>query len=552
MRFALDKALTLTECMGTPQCHAYRERIFRAHESLCLPLAKQYCRTEKAKGYVVANLELGELHKRLTLGPKYQGLFIDSPDEDVKAFSEQRSLEIYGIGRFWIKNRGFKRAAEVIARKLEECNIQFPHPDWRNADNKALAGAIARTGCAAWWRRQIRHLQGEVVEHVLIELGLVNLRAGIYTSNHSVKRKLAQWHRNNELLAAMEAENDLGQVFNLLELAQRGMANLQNRRNELMVRINGFQEIALEKGHKAIFYTITAPSRFHAYRSKPFHRNPNYQDASPKDTQAYFNTVWARIRASLKRQKIEIYGIRVVEPHHDGTPHWHLLLFVAQEQTKALTDTLWRYALEDSPDEPGARKRRVKVEHIDPDKGSAVAYVAKYVAKNIDGENVGADFYGRDAVESATRIRAWASIWGIRQFQFIGGPSVTAWREARRMITTEEGQAQLERLGDDYVNALLSAADRGDWKAFVALSGGPTALRKDQPLRAYHVAKERPNRYGEVAKQLMGLLFEGIKHLRTRFRAWTIRTAQKITEALDFNEGFSIGGANAPPLEFCQ
>lgn len=105
----------------------------------------------------------------------------------------------------------------------------------------------------------------------------------------------------------------------------------------------------------------------------------------------------------------------------------------------------------------------------------------------------------------------------------------------------------MERLGDDYVNALFSAADRGDWKAFTVLSGGPTTLRKDQPLRAYHVAKERPNRYGEAAKQLIGLLFVGIEHLRTRFRSWSIRYVQVAANTPKFNKGFSVGGANAPP-----
>lgn len=41
-------------------------------------------------------------------------------------------------------------------------------------------------------------------------------------------------------------------------------------------------------------------------------------------------------------------------------------------------------SLQDSPDEAGAQKHRVGVTPIDYRRGSATAYVAKYVSKNID------------------------------------------------------------------------------------------------------------------------------------------------------------------------
>ena len=109
-------------------------------------------------------------------------------------------------------------------------------------------------------------------------------------------------------------------------------------------------------------------------------------------------------------------------------------MFVAPEHSALVVDTLRAYALSESPNEPGAAERRFKVERIDPAKGSAVGYVAKYVSKNIDGEGVDRDEEtGAPGKDSAPRVVAWARTWNIRQFQFFGVPPITPTRELYRL-----------------------------------------------------------------------------------------------------------------------
>ncbi|TBL64530.1 replication endonuclease, partial [Hafnia alvei] len=49
----------------------------------------------------------------------------------------------------------------------------------------------------------------------------------------------------------------------------------------------------------------------------------------------------------------------------------------------AIVEIMQRYALKEDGDERGARKQRFECKHLN--KGGAVAYIAKYVSKNIDG-----------------------------------------------------------------------------------------------------------------------------------------------------------------------
>ncbi|HHZ7357075.1 TPA: replication endonuclease, partial [Proteus mirabilis] len=73
----------------------------------------------------------------------------------------------------------------------------------------------------------------------------------------------------------------------------------------------------------------------------------------------------------------------VAEPHHDGTPHWHMLLFMLPSQLEEIRSIIKAYTVAEDNHElitDKARKARFYVEEIDPEKGSATGYVAKYIS----------------------------------------------------------------------------------------------------------------------------------------------------------------------------
>ncbi|MDD0816426.1 replication endonuclease [Curvibacter sp. HBC28] len=398
----------------------------------------------------------------------------------------------------------YLNAADLRAAMARIC---LGHHITPPGDHHKDGPAIARMGCAQWWRRKLRKQHAQIVEASAIRIGRVNRSADLYVSEERFCARQQQNARNAETLESTLARNELGQEYTLAELAATSTVNKSNRRAELMTRISGFERIARHLDHAGEFITLTCPSRFHRWRTvnhgQKVIENPLYDPLeTPATAQRHLAQVWACIRASLKRQDIAVYGFRIAEPQHDGTPHWHLLLFCEADHVQALRDTIRRHALKDSPDERGAAQHRCDFKSIDWAKGSAAGYIAKYVAKNIDGHQVGNDFNGKPATETAQRVEAWASTWGIRQFQQIGGAPVGVWRELRRIPALPGGVPAHLKQAHEAVNKMAQIDGHESacvaWDRYCMAQGGPTCGRAAAITLAM-VQPEKLGRYGDEA-----------------------------------------------------
>ncbi|MEW8295455.1 MAG: replication endonuclease [Candidatus Thiodiazotropha sp.] len=406
---------------------------------------------------------------------------------------------------------------------------------------RGLDGAVRRMCDDRWWRRRLKKAETIAIESAAIEIGLVHKKGEIYVSNENLLRRRERQRRNRNLMETLQVVNELGEAFNLQEVIDGSLSNPVLRRNELMVRIAGCELYAKQNEYEALFLTLTCPSRFHARYGKSGDPNPHYDGSRPSDGQAYLNRVWSRARAAMARMGIEMFGIRIAEPHHDGTPHWHILVFVRPDQAEALISTLQHYALQDSPDEPGAQQRRFKVEKIDPAKGTAIGYVAKYISKNVDGYGIEADESGLEAPKAAERVKAWSTAWGIRQFQLFGGPPVSVWRELR-LLRDEVSNPKIE--------AARIAADQGEWAVFIEVMGGMNCFREDRPITLAKAWSDRPNCYGEPIGEVVLGVQVGDVAIQTRVHVWVVELIGSDSSCgSNFENQVDQSGNH---LEFCQ
>lgn len=84
----------------------------------------------------------------------------------------------------------------------------------------------------------------------------------------------------------------------------------------------------------ALLVTITLPGEYHATRCQGgvVTRNPMYDPwRTPRYAAWRLRMTWLYIQARLARWGVEVWGMYLVQPHHDGTPHMHVLVYCDAE-----------------------------------------------------------------------------------------------------------------------------------------------------------------------------------------------------------------------------
>ncbi|MHA3267420.1 replication endonuclease [Yersinia pseudotuberculosis] len=464
---------------------------------------------------------------------------VSTPTEETRILSDAELLTIY----------------RNIALEVWSLRVRPPH--WRElgpkpnqpdepVDRTVYYSAIARSINPDWWERKLWRLRNDWRESQLRAAGLIHKRAAPYVSKEALADWIEQKRRNREFFKRHELVDDEGNTVSLEAMVDASISNPTIRRHELMARMQGIELVAQSRGDVGVFYTITCPSKYHA-NNQSGHANPKWNHSTPPQAQAYLTKLWANIGSKLGRENLRVYGFRVAEPHHDGTPHWHLLLFMKPQERHAITEIMRAYAVKTDRAELGKRtSARFTAKRLDPKKGSATAYIAKYISKNIDGYALDGELdheTGKPLKETARFAMAWASRHRIRQYQPIGTPPVTVWRELRKLsnqlVTTLKISGTYQRgkplLIDPAMDAVTAAADAGCFATYIMKQGGVLIPREDYTVRIAYQDNEQPNAYGEITEKIFGIyspLLGEASRICTRLKTWKIVARQKVKPAV--------------------
>lgn len=161
-----------------------------------------------------------------------------------------------------------------------------------------------------------------------------------------------------------------------------------------------------------------------------------------------------------------------------------------------------RYSLKEDGDERGAAKNRFECKHLN--KGGAAGYIAKYIAKNIDGYALDGELdkdTGKPLKDTAAAVNAWASTWRIPQFKPIGVPTMGAYRELRKLPRGVSIASEL----DERVEDVRAAADGGDFDLYIAAQGGANVPRDAQTVRVARKVADELNAYDEEVQKVVGI-----------------------------------------------
>lgn len=473
--------------------------------------------------------------------------YIAQHDSEQSAlFTDRAQQEIYG-------------QIAGIARRFNVRPLHWKKYCKRKMNMRAAFSSIARLVNDEWWVRQLKAQRMQWREALLIAVGEVNLQKSGYASKQAIRDVRARRLAAMEYLKSCDLENvETGERIDLIDKVMGSISNPEIRRMELMSTIAGIEKYAASVGHIGMFTTITTPSKYHPTRQvgakekRQVNFNHKWDDAafSPKDGQRYLVKIWSKMRTAFKDAGIRVYGMRVVEPHHDATPHWHMMLFCDRAQRQAAVDIMRRYALKEDGQERGAQKQRFQCKHMN--KGGAASYIAKYIAKNIDGYALDGELdhdTGRPLSETAAAVTAWASTWRIPQFKSIGVPTMGAYRELRRLPSG----VSIANEFDELVEAARAAADTGDFAAYISAQGGANVPRDMQTVRtARHVVDEL-NEYDEEIQKVIGIYAPhlGAGHIHeTRTTQWRI-VSKAVDVAVHPLNLLSASGAPWSPVNNC-
>jgi hypothetical protein len=295
----------------------------------------------------------------------------------------------------------------------------------------------------------------------------------------------------------------------------------------------GTEEYARDLGYGCLFITLTVPAHMH---SNPTSKNNTWDGTTIKEAHDYLAQKWKKFTNDLSRKKYSIklsegdlFGYRVVEPHADGTPHWHALIYSAHELLKGSILTLLEKHFSNKSEALTTSYFPMNSEN---ESHPPISYIVKYLSGAVDFDNNYITNNSDDKIK-AQQVDAWKSAVRLRSFQAFGKTAPkTYWRLFRKFHTQWNNgelmripERNKKRIHKNYMNKSFSSAYNVMLTTFSSGTTDKKEIRRHFTNFIYAIQKLKKsghnvlikevfdNKYGEEKLRTAGLDFGNAKYI---------------------------------------
>lgn len=348
-------------------------------------------------------------------------------------------------------------------------------------------GQMARLRSEYFWREQVNSAADLHREHMAMKgralgdplKGLMPYCSDetfrlMETRREAIDLKMAEFSRQSAggLRKSIIYSDSQRSKFNQLYLSGKAMAVLGQQR-----------------GYVCGLITLTCPPRYHP-------ASPQYDGSSFRDGHEYLNALYRKLFRHLgKTYKAndDYFGIRVVEAHLDGCPHWHIVLFSTEDFFEKLTYKLSTLYISDERPEGYFEDNKSDILRIfsyETRTSTPLSYICKHLAFAL--QRMKGSENHLDSLRNLYAIRAA----GVRQVQLIGANGLsTKLKALRRVARSSNVPRHLNSIASGLVQPPTCVGRENQLSGVVKLLDG--GLEEIELIRTPTM-----NRYGEVSLKL--------------------------------------------------
>jgi len=471
--------------------------------------------------------------------------------------SDGRIADYIELNQFGLKQLAISLAELQYASAIEKVNAAKKLLG-SEIPGETLASQFSRCCSAAFWRRALSTRVARAKEQLFLRLGMLGTELEKYASDLSIDarelqlRNQQKWMKGTYIVPAKSedvpaAVSDQKKIP-LIDVVQGPEARFA----KLYSFVKAMEHLAEESKLNSAMLTITLEPEWHP---NPSHGIKKWNGKSPREAHQSFCKRWQGIIRDLHRRNIRLSGLRVVEPHGDACPHYHIWLLYRPEHERQIMLAIMQYFPQRLKVATAGRSSAGEVKHeqliymtrealvlrspklcsakaraqvvfskINPEVSKGASYATKYLMMTLPANfKEGERQYGeKDEANNSskgsalTRVDSYRSVWGMSRGQLFGvAKCLTVWDQLRKMVCAPKHW----RLRDLWTKARggveegrieKAAGKRGDVIVFLKALGGLDAARNGKQnakrLAFARLVEQGINRHGDRIEKTVGIL----------------------------------------------